>query len=390
MKILVIGNGFDLAHGLPTKYSDFLEFLSLIKRMSNYHNNKVDFISRNLTESSGNKHIQQYFLELISKVADENKRPIDLNTLISKSEDTVLQELIAHLKNNSWYDHFIKVKSYINEGWIDFESEISRVIQILDKYRTKKSIDIQDITDDENIKRMLNSIGNRVSGNYEVDEQGFQKLEEDLNKLIRCLEIFLVDCIEKIKIENRLPNIENIKFDKILSFNYTDTYKKLYAPNCLSNIQYDFIHGKAIIRNNIETNNMVLGIDEYLDSTQASKNTSFISYKKYFQRIHKETGCVYKDWIRLNSHTSSELYIFGHSLDITDKDILRELIEAENMKTTIYYYNKKVYASQIANLVKVLGVDNLVSRVHGENRSITFIQQGDPIKHISEVVVSGK
>jgi hypothetical protein len=27
MKILVIGNGFDLAHGLPTRYDDFMNFL---------------------------------------------------------------------------------------------------------------------------------------------------------------------------------------------------------------------------------------------------------------------------------------------------------------------------------------------------------------------------
>lgn len=27
MKILVIGNGFDLEHGLPTKYKDFLDFM---------------------------------------------------------------------------------------------------------------------------------------------------------------------------------------------------------------------------------------------------------------------------------------------------------------------------------------------------------------------------
>ncbi|MBQ8999135.1 MAG: hypothetical protein IJ086_10685 [Clostridium sp.] len=31
MNILVIGNGFDLAHGLPTKYYDFIEFISLLK-----------------------------------------------------------------------------------------------------------------------------------------------------------------------------------------------------------------------------------------------------------------------------------------------------------------------------------------------------------------------
>lgn len=27
MNILVIGNGFDLAHGLPTRYTDFLDFI---------------------------------------------------------------------------------------------------------------------------------------------------------------------------------------------------------------------------------------------------------------------------------------------------------------------------------------------------------------------------
>ena len=29
MNILVIGNGFDLAHGLPTKYTDFLEWIKV-------------------------------------------------------------------------------------------------------------------------------------------------------------------------------------------------------------------------------------------------------------------------------------------------------------------------------------------------------------------------
>ena len=36
MNILVIGNGFDLAHGLPTKYTDFLDFMSDYTRYLNY------------------------------------------------------------------------------------------------------------------------------------------------------------------------------------------------------------------------------------------------------------------------------------------------------------------------------------------------------------------
>ena len=31
MNILVIGNGFDLAHELPTRYSDFLNFVKSYK-----------------------------------------------------------------------------------------------------------------------------------------------------------------------------------------------------------------------------------------------------------------------------------------------------------------------------------------------------------------------
>ena len=57
------------------------------------------------------------------------------------------------------------------------------------------------------------------------------------------------------------------------------------------------------------------------------------------------------------------LYIYGHSLDITDKDILSRLIRIDNMKTTIFYYSKEAYANQIANLVKVLGEENLIGMV---------------------------
>ena len=35
-KILIIGNGFDLSHGLPTKYEDFLDFCILWDHMIKY------------------------------------------------------------------------------------------------------------------------------------------------------------------------------------------------------------------------------------------------------------------------------------------------------------------------------------------------------------------
>ncbi|MDE6636254.1 MAG: bacteriophage abortive infection AbiH family protein, partial [Lachnospiraceae bacterium] len=46
MKILLIGNGFDLAHQLPTKYTDFLEFVKVIKQVVNInkpHDTNIDW-----------------------------------------------------------------------------------------------------------------------------------------------------------------------------------------------------------------------------------------------------------------------------------------------------------------------------------------------------------
>ena len=38
LNILVLGNGFDLAHGLPTSYKDFLDYLSVIEFLCDEHN----------------------------------------------------------------------------------------------------------------------------------------------------------------------------------------------------------------------------------------------------------------------------------------------------------------------------------------------------------------
>lgn len=81
------------------------------------------------------------------------------------------------------------------------------------------------------------------------------------------------------------------------------------------------------------------------------------------------------------------VYIFGHSLDVTDEDILRRFILDEYKKalrreglvvrTTIFHFNQNALGKQIANLVKVIGQDNLISMVHGSDARIILQQQQD-------------
>lgn len=77
-----------------------------------------------------------------------------------------------------------------------------------------------------------------------------------------------------------------------------------------------------------------------------------------------------------------------HSLDITDKDILRELILNDNVHTTIYYHKtydnngkddngRSDLALKIANLVKAIGQDELIRRTDGRTKTIEFKLQRD-------------
>ncbi|MBR2408258.1 MAG: bacteriophage abortive infection AbiH family protein [Lachnospiraceae bacterium] len=375
MNILIIGNGFDLAHGLPTKYTDFLEFVKRIEVLSNiksktYH---VKLKKVHLDDGIINQEVVKYIGKLLK----------------GRKETKIVKELFSLVKDNFWLDYFIQSDNYVESGWIDFEKEISSKIQKIEsawknsmgnrKSGNGKEIDIKDYKE---FLKYVTELEERSYLNEKDIEYIRNKLLTDLDRMIRCLEIYLSDCISQIPFKSILEDIEQISVDKILSFNYTDTYKHLYALYN-ENQEYDFIHGKADILNSIDSNNMVLGIDEYLEGESASREIDFIAFKKYYQRIHKETGCKYKDWIEQIQNEQDKqhnVFIFGHSLDVTDGDVLREMILNENVKTTIFYYDKKTYGSQIKNLVRVISRDELIKRVYGQKRSIIFKQQEMPIE----------
>mgnify|MGYP000140411725 CR=1 FL=1 len=66
--------------------------------------------------------------------------------------------------------------------------------------------------------------------------------------------------------------------------------------------------------------------------------------------IVKENGIVKKHHRVVKYH---KVFIFGHSLDITDKDILRKFILNENVKIIIFYTDKEDYKKKIINLIKL-------------------------------------
>ncbi len=381
MNILVIGNGFDLAHGLPTKYGDFLKFVEVIRQVLNTKGEEIDW-----------KDIHLEIKELI-KINMENVR----NNIFSQEQ--IWREL---LEENFWIEYFLQYPMYQKENWIDFESEISNVIQSIDfdmKNNNLKLDDDDSIVSNFYLEKFFHKRLPAAVLDFGEDIQviTFREMRDvlyqDLNKLTRAFEIYLCEYVGKIESVKISKEIKSLGIDHVLSFNYSHTYQKLYDKP--KKIKYDYIHGESRINSTIESNNMVLGIDEYLNKKSKDKEIDFIAFKKYYQRIYKKTGSEYKNWVDeiANSRYENEvalrerfpkqipykkfnskhkLYIFGHSLDITDKDVLKDLILNDNVYTTIYYLNKGVMGQQIANLIKVIGQDELIRRTGGSTKTIEF------------------
>ena len=375
MNILIIGNGFDLAHGLPTTYKNFLDFACIFKQYYYKESNKEQFRCGEKYENYKN-----YIIELFEK------------SLQNEQEGSLFEELGKLIIDNRWLEYFGKINK--DGGWIDFESEISKVVQTLDKVRksrdeeVKSDPEIKEFTLEKYDQNILKEIGIKSlkMGVGEV-EKIKNSLLDDLNKLIRCLEIYLDDYVGRVTLQVKLPDITEQTIHHVLSFNYTDTFERLYAQDQSEVIDYDYIHGKINPNSSVETCNLVLGIDEYLVGEAKRRDNEYIQFKKFYQRIYKKTGCKYVNWVKNVKRFpqgyesfSNNIYILGHSLDVTDGDIISSLINMPDTKTTIFYHSQEALGNQINNLVKIIGEEELIRKVHGADASIVLQKQQEPIK----------
>lgn len=60
--------------------------------------------------------------------------------------------------------------------------------------------------------------------------------------------------------------------------------------------------------NSENKSNIVLGIEEYFDDEQKNKCLEFVKFKKYYQRIQKNTDSKYYDWINEVRKEQTEYY----------------------------------------------------------------------------------
>jgi len=391
IKVLILGNGFDLAHGLPTRYSDFLKFCDISLCLD-------------------------YPEDLLEEKIDRSTKPDSfagcdfiknkINEEYGKKDNGILREIQSLIKGNVWlcfFDHlyndqfFYTPQTAMAGNWVDFENEIRRVIEFADR---------ADLDLDENASLLFNKYINKNKDFATVDERKLNVFTEDvisclgdkkitlrtlrkylydnLEDFIKAFNLYLFYFVDSIPAKyiknfagakNIISGIEKIKPNYVLSFNYTHTYEKLYPE-----AQVFHIHGECT--EDCGKNNIVLGIDQYWKTEEErQEHVNYAIFKKYVQRIRNRTGNAHRiilDKLRTpiepkNHHgrlLAPKAYVFGHSLNKTDKDILADFfnleIESAGMKEdiniTVFYHDKETEGELIANMVSLIGEEKVLEK----------------------------
>ncbi len=313
-RLIVIGNGFDIAHGLNSSFKDF---------------------------------IYNYCLKTVTIFLNELKFEDQLISIKSSSlfsdKNKVLNELTPTLAFKMLNSDFHK-NSQIKISWKSGFFQI-----IMNEVENKKWVDIE-IQYFDFLKSILTETSqlNKLNNEFEFIKLKFiEYLSHELTKFsMDASENLLSQFSQKIKLSETIPN--TIKNDLIpnktafLNFNYTDVAKKYsnYLDN--GNCSYIPIHGQLEINNNNFTQEPVFGFGDEMDKDyikfELFKNNNIFKHIKSFKYLQFNH---YRKLIEFIENNPYQIQIFGHSCGLSDRTLLNTIFEHENCISIKPFYHKK-------------------------------------------------
>lgn len=398
MIVLMLGNGFDLNCGLPTTY---LNFLNVVEELHEIWRDNPEVLQT--YDTAGSVFAREGLQIRGGRIKEnyESHREAFDQTTISRTD----LELLAKLpETNLWCRYFLNTHNK-DLGWIDFEKEINCVINAFKSFfeamnrsswsHTETFALFDRIKDahDRLVIEQMDFFLKRYTPYYRIcedyltkpyaqlhgvlnEEKIINRLNDDLKAFADALKVYFCIFVDgvvehmvvarKSKANHQSEWFEKMAPEYVVTFNYTKTFEK-YCPN----VEVMHIHGSL-------DGNIVLGVNPDLDDEYTTADTRFISFKKYFQRIVYGTDVSYRSFvdtiesISANSSLHNHLVVMGHSLDITDKDIIQELFGIAS-KITVMYFSQKALGTSVAKLIEMYGKEEF-DRLRTQ-KGLSFVSQ---------------
>lgn len=296
--LILIGNGFDLAHNHKTGYKDFIHFV-----INSQMNDRNQFLDLLFVEVNYIKDLDQFYEAL----GGGSSSPF------IKFNNVFFQLLVNDVSLNNWcdiekryFDELMKMKNYetVEKFHEDFE--------IIKNYLTVYL---------RNIKINSNPI------------RSYSHLFSRLNKATL----------------------------KVLNFNYTNTLN-MYVDNSsgsynLKDNQIIDLHGKL----DDSDNPVIFGYAaKDSDSRKLIEKDNKVYLKYIKKQLYKRTENENKLKSYINDTDSINLFILGHSCGMSDELILNKIFNHDNIIsiTILYYDNYDFYWEHQININRIMN-DNI-------------------------------
>lgn len=342
-RIVLIGNGFDLAHGLNTRYEDFINW---------YWERRVDGFVGNTTGISQDPLCK---FEIIDPSNCWNIFAFQLPRVFQRIPGKdVVQFIIKDTErfNSKFYTFFDKIINSIEtKGWVDIENEYYSLLA----------------------QQTLPLIGNLQRIDPKVLNFQLDYLKTILIDYLKSEAKKVVDVIPSIKDKIYRPikikelavanlNYSGSRYSKdfapnnimLLSFNYTKTEQQ-YVDST-SKVQVNHIHGCLD-----DANSVIFGYGDELDSDfEKLKNLNDNECLRNIKSIRYLETDNYRKMLEFIESGPFQVCIMGHSCGNSDRTLLNTLFEHRFCVSVKPYFYKKDD-----------GTDNYLELVQNISRSFT-------------------
>lgn len=400
-RIIIIGNGFDLAHGVKTSYKDFIEWyfgeviesLKIEKEKLKEHKEEIEnkreaiFIYKdellNISWAGGCDGVINVINEIINREKKEGSIVFIRNEfdILRRNFSPLFERIIKDYENKGWVDieadYYEKLKEYAldKRGNVkQLNKELSYIEKKLIEYLTeveRKHFSHNPLNGSNATTNFQNRILEIVYAPFNQDEFNFKNskfvkehreywsrnaTKEELRGKLSYLgyDYFQVERMLndvehfRQKQGNSLPDACLLPDDIILlNFNYTSIADK-YRP--YSSIH---IHGKLD-----DEDSVIFGYGDELDKKY--KEIEELNDNEYLEKVKSVKYLEKDNYRKLLNYIESEpfqVYIMGHSCGNSDRTLLNTIFEHENcVSIKPFYYQKDnetdTYSEIIRNITR--------------------------------------
>ena len=308
-RIVIIGNGFDLAHGLKTSYGDFIkDVLNKSINLDKEIRKELIDVGQLLSEQQSYEFIKENFSKINSIAATPSSGSLNFT-------NNLFREML---------------ETYFLADWLDIE-------RLYFNYINKRTIKIDVVNREfEMIKKYLEIyLSNQI-------------LKDGFNPMMEFYKIF-----EEGNPESLL----------LLNFNYTPTLQKYFSGIAIKSKMILNIHGEL----NSEKNPMIFGYgDETNPQYKSIVNKDDNRWLTNLKRQQYNLANPYEQLIQvLNQGKKIEVFVIGHSLGMSDKSLLNQILDHDSVSTIklFYYKDRKGYRKLNDNLSRIVNSNTYNNKI---------------------------